>query len=108
MIKTNVLFAQEFTSGWQLQTHIESYQVKGNVLTYRAETNVCTFLSLPQKSFQEFFLEILVDWTIFFCRIKGIMRCVARAPGRSDQNISLTKIVFTDYLEEISNRNRPR
>ena len=45
----------------QLQTHIESYQVKGNVLTYWAETNVFTFLSLPQKSFQELFLEILVD-----------------------------------------------
>ena len=36
------------------------------------------------------------------------MRCVARAPGHSDQNISLTKKMFTEYFEEISNRNRPR
>ena len=48
-------------------------------------------------------------WLIrqLFCKIKGIMRCVARAPSRSDQNISFTKKMFTEYLEEISNRNRP-
>ena len=35
MIKTNVLFAQKKSlQDVQLQTHIESYQVKGNVLTY--------------------------------------------------------------------------
>ena len=48
----------------QFQTHIESYRVRENLLTYGAETNVCAFLSLPRKSFQEFFLgtvQILRD-----------------------------------------------